>query len=187
MSATACGLAVAVIGCVSGGIAFGSGYHDTRRLLEGGPGLPVLYVTLRFVATWLAAWSAVPGGLFAPSLAIGAGIGSDVALLLDAGPHTTALIALGMAGFLAAVTQAPLTAFIIVMEMVDGHSMVLSLMASAMLASLVSRMISRPLYEALAEHMVANAIAGPATPAAPPVGAAPPADPPPTGEPGPVR
>lgn len=53
-----------------------------------------------------------------------------------------------MAGFLAAVTQAPLTAFIIVMEMVDGHSMVLSLMAS-----LISRMISRPLHETLAEHM----------------------------------
>jgi H+/Cl- antiporter ClcA len=68
-----------------------------------------------------------------------------------------ALIALGMAGFLAAATQAPLTAFIIVMEMVDGHSMVLSLMAAAMLASLVSRMISRPLYDTLAEHMVARA------------------------------
>lgn len=65
---------------------------------------------------------------------------------------------MGMAGFLAAVTQAPLTAFIIVMEMVDGHSMVLSLMAAAMLASLVSRMISRPLYDTLAEHMVGKAI-----------------------------
>jgi H+/Cl- antiporter ClcA len=65
---------------------------------------------------------------------------------------------MGMAGFLAAVTQAPLTAFIIVMEMVDGHSMVLSLMAAAMLASLVSRMISRPLYDTLAEHMVGRAI-----------------------------
>jgi H+/Cl- antiporter ClcA len=62
-----------------------------------------------------------------------------------------------MAGFLAAVTQAPLTAFIIVMEMVDGHSMVLSLMASAMLASVVSRMISRPLYDTLAEHMLSRA------------------------------
>ncbi|WP_442975461.1 hypothetical protein, partial [Salmonella enterica] len=40
---------------------------------------------------------------------------------------------------------------IIVMEMVAGHTMVLSLMASALLASLVSRQISRPLYESLAE------------------------------------
>jgi hypothetical protein len=61
---------------------------------------------------------------------------------------------MGMAAFLAAVTQAPLTAFIIVMEMVDGHSLVLSLMASAMIASMISRMIARPLYESLALHML---------------------------------
>jgi H+/Cl- antiporter ClcA len=62
-----------------------------------------------------------------------------------------ALIALGMTGFLAAATQAPLTAFIIVMEMVNGHAMVLSLMACALVASGVSRMLSRPLYGALAQ------------------------------------
>ena len=56
-----------------------------------------------------------------------------------------------MAGFLAAVTQAPLTAFIIVMEMVDGHALVMSLMASALVASGVSRLISAPLYPSLAE------------------------------------
>ena len=82
----------------------------------------------------------------------------DALARLAASEHGPALIAMGMAGFLAAVTQAPLTAFIIVMEMVDGHSMVLSLMAAAMLASLVSRMISRPLYDTLAEHMVSRAI-----------------------------
>ena len=38
-----------------------------------------------------------------------------------------------------------------VMEMVDGHGMVLSLMASALLASLLSRLLSPPLYGALAE------------------------------------
>jgi H+/Cl- antiporter ClcA len=54
-----------------------------------------------------------------------------------------------MTGFLAAVTQAPLTSFIIVMEMVAGQSMVLSLMACALIASLVSRLISAPLYSAL--------------------------------------
>jgi H+/Cl- antiporter ClcA len=56
-----------------------------------------------------------------------------------------------MVGFLAAVTQAPLTAFIIVMEMVDGHTMVLSLMACALVASGVSRLLSRPLYSVLSQ------------------------------------
>ena len=57
-----------------------------------------------------------------------------------------------MAGFLAAATQAPLTAFIIVMEMVDGHAMVLTLMACALVASGMSRLLTVPLYKALA-HM----------------------------------
>ena len=56
------------------------------------------------------------------------GVGHNVSLLAGA-DIAPALIAMGMAAFLAAVTQAPLTAFIIVMEMVDGHAMVLSLMA----------------------------------------------------------
>ena len=148
--ATGCGLVIALVGCVSGGATFGSGYEYTRQLLEGHADLPVLYVTLRMVATWLATWSGVPGGLFAPSLAIGAGIGNDVALLTGWATESPALIALGMVGFLAAVTQAPITSFIIVMEMVDGHAMVLSLMTAALGASLIARWLAHPLYSALA-------------------------------------
>ena len=148
--AAGCGLAIAILGLVSGGATFGSGYDYTRRLLEGHTDMPLLYVTLRLVATWLAVWSGVPGGLFAPSLAIGAGVGNDVALLVQMGEGSAPLIALGMCAFLAAVTQAPITAFIIVMEMVDGHAMVLSLMAAALISSLVARWLSRPLYSALA-------------------------------------
>jgi H+/Cl- antiporter ClcA len=154
--AAACGLAIACIGWASGGATFGSGYDFTKSLVAGNTSLPLLYVTLRFVATWLAIWSGVPGGLFAPSLAIGAGIGSDVALLCNVGSQSPALIALGMACFLAAITQAPITAFIIVMEMVDGHSMVLSLMAATLLASLIARWIARPIYPALAAVQLAS-------------------------------
>lgn len=146
--AAGCALVVAVIGLVSGGATWGSGYAQTRGLLEGDTGLSVFYTPLKFVATWLTAWTGVPAGIFAPSLAIGAGIGSDVAALTGFAERP-ALIALGMAGFLAAVTQAPLTAFIIVMEMVAGQSMVLSLMACALVASGLSRLISAPLYAAL--------------------------------------
>lgn len=154
--AAACGLAIACIGWVSGGATFGSGYDFTKSLVAGSTSLPLLYVTLRFIATWLAIWSGVPGGLFAPSLAIGAGIGSDVALLCHVDAQSPALIAMGMACFLAAITQAPITAFIIVMEMVDGHSMVLSLMAATLLASLIARWIARPIYPALAAVQLAS-------------------------------
>ncbi len=147
--AAACGLAVAVLGVVSHGDAFGSGYEHTINMLDGKDTDSGLYVLLKFMATWLTAWAGVPGGLFAPSLAIGGALGNDIAQLTGY-VNAPTLIALGMAGFLAAVTQAPLTSFIIVMEMVDGHALVLSLMSSALVASGVSRLISAPLYSALA-------------------------------------
>lgn len=156
-------LVIAVIGLVTGGATFGAGSEAVKHMLAGEADVPSFYVTLKFVATWLSAWVGVPGGIFAPSLSIGAGVGHNVATLTGSDSIAPALIAMGMAAFLAAVTQAPLTAFIIVMEMVDGHAMVLSLMASAMLASLISRMLARPLYETLAHHM-ASALPGPASP-----------------------
>lgn len=154
--AAGCGLLIALIGFISGGGSFGSGYQSTRELVHGHATVPLLYVASRFAATWLASWSGVPGGLFAPSLAIGAGLGTDVAVLTGWHADAPALIALGMAGFLAAVTQAPITAFIIVMEMVDGHSMVLSLMAAALGSSLIARWLARPLYGALAAAQLAG-------------------------------
>jgi H+/Cl- antiporter ClcA len=148
--AAGCGLVVAILGVVSSGETYGSGYAHNRAMLENTNDTSPLYVLLKFVATWLSTWAGVPAGVFAPSLAIGGALGNDIAQLTSYANAPT-LIALGMAGFLAAVTQAPLTAFIIVMEMVDGHALVLSLMASAMVASGVSRLISAPLYPSLAE------------------------------------
>lgn len=148
--AAGCGLVVAVLGVVSNGETYGSGYAHNRAMLENTDDTSPLYALLKFVATWLSTWAGVPAGVFAPSLAIGGALGNDIAQLTSYGNAPT-LIALGMAGFLAAVTQAPLTAFIIVMEMVDGHALVLSLMASALVASGVSRLISAPLYPSLME------------------------------------
>lgn len=155
--AAVCGLVIAVIGLASDGATFGAGAQEVRHMLAGESDASRLYVLLKFVATWLTAWSGVPGGIFAPSLSIGAGIGHDVAQLVAGAQFQTlapSLIAMGMAGFLAAATQAPLTSFIIVMEMIDGRPMVLSLMAAAMIASLIARLISRPLYSTLSALMM---------------------------------
>ena len=155
--AVALGLVIAVIGMVSGGMTFGSGTEAARELLHAEH--PINHAdtfgVLKFVATGLTAWTGVPGGLFAPSLSVGAGIGYNVSTLLGYGVNT-GIIAMGMTAFLAAVTQAPLTAFIIVMELIDGRPMVLSLMAVAMVAATISRMISRPLYETLSKRMLDN-------------------------------
>jgi H+/Cl- antiporter ClcA len=153
--AAGCAFGVALIGLVTQGATAGAGAATTRELLEGQSDLPAVYTVLKFCATWLSAWTGVPAGVFAPSLAIGAGIGHDVALLTGVGAERAIpLIALGMVGFLAATTQGPITAFIIVMEMVAGHAMVLSLMATALLASGVARLITRPMYLELAALLV---------------------------------
>jgi H+/Cl- antiporter ClcA len=149
--ALACAAAVAVIGLVTGGQTAGAGYAPTRAMLEAQSDLPVVYTALKMCATWLSVWTGLPAGVFSPSLAIGAGIGHDVAAAAGvAGDAAIPLIALGMVGFLAAATQGPITAFIIVMEMVAGHAMVLSLMACAMLAAGLSRLVAHPLYGELA-------------------------------------
>ncbi len=165
--AALCGFAVAVISLISGGETVGVGHEHTRMLLDvsdvdATERDPFVFTGLKFVASWLSAWSGVPGGIFGPSLSLGASVGADLAWLLDS-PHGAALIALGMCGFLAAVTQTPITAMIIVMEMTDGHSMVLSLMACALVASLVSRMISRPLYSTMSALMM-RSLRDPAAP-----------------------
>ncbi|MFT3719866.1 chloride channel protein [Pseudorhodoferax sp.] len=168
--AAGCGFVVALIGLISQGAAVGGGHHHTRELLAAASAQDhaiLTYTGLKFVASWLSAWSGAPGGIFGPALSIGASWGADVAAITGS-PHLPALIALGMAGFLAAITQTPITAMIIVMEMTDGHAMVLSLIGCALLASLISRMVSRPLYATLCELLVRE-LHGRAPPGAPAV------------------
>lgn len=150
--AGACGLLVAVLGYVSDGAAHGSGYQATRLALEGTQPLAPFYALQKMLASLLSYFSGIPGGIFAPSLAVGAGLGQDLANLGLGAVSSSTWIALSMAAFLAAVTQAPMTAFVIVMEMIDGHALVVSLIASAFLASLVSRSLSPPLYHTLAQR-----------------------------------
>jgi H+/Cl- antiporter ClcA len=153
-----CGLIVALLGVVSHGAAHGSGYTFTREMLNGNIPETWQYAPVKYLATIFTYLSGVPGGIFAPSLAIGAGIGNDMLPLFGHYHTATAISVLCMAGFLAAVTQAPLTSFIIVMEMIDGHEMVISLMAIALISSIVSKLFSPPLYATLAEKQIANLV-----------------------------
>lgn len=147
----ACGLIVAVIGVASGGHTFGSGYAEARAMLEGRAQLGASYPLLKMASMVGSYLPGAPGGLFAPSLAIGAGIGNALHLIFGQ-MQLPMLIALGMVGYLAAVTQSPITAFVIVIEMINGHALVISLMATALISSQVSKLFAPALYEALSER-----------------------------------
>jgi H+/Cl- antiporter ClcA len=105
---------------------------------------------LKFLATLLSAISGIPGGIFAPSLAIGAGIASDLSQFF---PHTPigALVLIGMVSYLTGVIRAPITSFVITSEMTNDHAMVIPLMAAALIANAASKtVLSDGLYHALA-------------------------------------
>ncbi|WP_028211275.1 chloride channel protein [Paraburkholderia mimosarum] len=146
-----CGLFIAVIGVASGGHLFGSGYAEARNMLEGHSHLGAVYPVLKMASMVGSYLPGTPGGIFAPSLAIGAGIGNALHMVFGQ-MQLPMLIALGMVGYLAAVTQSPITAFVIVIEMIDGHALVISLMATALVSSQISKLFAPPLYEALAHR-----------------------------------
>lgn len=144
-----CALLVAGLGVVSHGAANGSGYSLTKAMLNGSINETWYYPIVKYLSTIFTYLSGIPGGIFAPALSIGAGIGYDLATIFHYHGIAIAFSALCMAGFLAGVTQAPITSFIIVMEMIDGHEMVISLMAVSLIATVTSRAFSRPLYSIL--------------------------------------
>lgn len=148
--AAGCGLGTAVIGLATGGLTYGTGYTETKAALEGTAQLPFYFLIAKMAVIWLAFLSRIPGGVFAPSLAVGAGMGANIAFFLPP-EQSAALLTLGMVAFLAGMTQAPITSFVIVMEMTANHQMLLPLMATAVIAHGFSRSVSPvPLYHALA-------------------------------------
>ncbi len=152
--AALCGLLVAALGYGTGGLSYGSGYQEARSILVGHAHLPWFYAPTRALATLLSYLSGIPAGLLAPSLSVGAGLGQSLADLFGRDAAVSFAI-LGMCAFLAGVTQAPLTALVIVMEMTAQHGMILPLMVSAALATAVSKLLSPPLYQTLAQRYAA--------------------------------
>ncbi|RDV05865.1 chloride channel protein [Undibacter mobilis] len=154
-----CGLGVALCGLASGDLAYGTGYEQVKTALESGTPLPESFGLLKFAATALTAISGIPGGIFAPSLAVGAGIGSNVAQFFHGAPIGPIII-LGMVAYFSGVVQAPITAFVIVTEMTGNHAMVLPVMAASLIAYACSRLVCpEGIYHALAKSFVqANSV-----------------------------
>jgi len=160
------GLIVAVLGLMSHGSTYGTGYEQARGALEGRP-LAWSYAPMKLLATLASTLSGIPGGIFAPSLSVGAGLGSALAPFFP-GTSAGAIVVLGMAGYFAGVVQAPITAFVIIVEMTADHGMVIPLMAAAVLGFGTSRLICpHPLYHTLAEAFIAANRPAPPEPTTP--------------------
>jgi CIC family chloride channel protein len=152
------GLAVGFLALISTDI-LGNGYEVIVKIIDGQyllMGLLGLLV-LKTLATTLSVGSNAVGGLFTPSLLIGALLGVALAqmgvmLHLPVG-NTLLYAAIGMAAVLAAVSQAPLMSMLMVLEMTLNSSLLFPIMIASVLASMVVyRLQSSSTYPVVSSH-----------------------------------
>src|SRR3546814_4769895 len=92
---------------MASGNSWGTCYEAARALIEGEQASP-WFGLAKFIATLATALSGIPGGIFAPSLATGAGFGSWLSELFPNDPGG-AVVLLGMIAYFTGVVRAPLT------------------------------------------------------------------------------
>ncbi len=147
--AFSCGLIVALIAYASDYSSSGTGYATAKAIITGQADWNPLYPLLKIGSTLASYLSGIPGGIFAPSLATGAGIGANLGHWLPVAPISV-MVLLGMVGYFSGVVQSPITAFIIVMEMTNDQDMMLALIATSFIAFGASRLVCpTPIYHVL--------------------------------------
>jgi len=145
------GFIVASFNYLSIGQIAGSG-KDEVLLMLGGTGLGLDFVVMKYFATLTSLASTIPGGLFMPSISIGAGIGSEVASFYTQ-IDTQVIIIMAMIAYLSAVIRAPLTSVFVILEMTTTLHLLIPGLMVAFIASWISKQIfTQPIYEALADN-----------------------------------
>lgn len=153
------GLAVGIMGWFVPEV-LGVGYDYVEKVLNGDTLLKmlVLLAILKICATAVCYASGNAGGIFGPSLFIGAMTGGAVGSVAHhffpaytAEPGAYALVGMGTA--FAGIVRTPMTSVIMIFEMTRDYTIIVPLMISNMIAYLISWQFQRePIYEALAHQ-----------------------------------
>lgn len=140
------GLLVGVAGFFAPAVLH-DGYRAIEDFLRGAAGYTLLgvavFVLVKYLACCVTLGSGGSGGVFAPSLVLGAGLGHGFGLLLRlalpgaALAPASAYALVGMAGMVAGVMHAPLTGMFLVLEVTGGYGLILPLMIVSVLSMLV--------------------------------------------------
>jgi len=145
------GLCVGMLGLIEPG-AIGEGYEAVSAALSGemvAGGALLLFLLIKLLATTITLGSNSPGGIFAPSLVLGALLGYGFGGLLhwimpEMGFATPAFFALAaMAGLISGSMQAPFTGIMLALETTNGWTGTLPLILVSVLSVLVSRTFLR--------------------------------------------
>jgi CIC family chloride channel protein len=129
---------------------YGVGYPVLGRAVDGryAIGFVLLLMVGKILATSLTIGIGGSGGVFAPSLFVGAMLGEAFGLVLHAAdpalaPSPGAFALIGMGAVFAGAARTPITAVLIMFELTGEYRIILPLMLAIALAAGVSKLLSR--------------------------------------------
>lgn len=151
-----------LVGCIGLGLPgiMGAGYETMDAALHDQFGWKILLLLLlaKFVATVICFSSGTPGGMFAPTLFMGATLGGGVGLLIGNIPGMpsvagSAYVLVGMGTLFAGIFRAPMTSIFMVFEVSASYMIILPVMISNTIAYLISRSFQpTPFFELMARQ-----------------------------------
>ena len=143
------GAAVGALALLMPGV-LGVGYESINLALVGSPTLTMLLLLLvaKLVAVCITLGSGGSGGVFAPSLFLGAMLGGAVGLCVqtlmpETTGHVGAYALVGMGAVVAATTQAPITAILVVFELTNDYRIMLPLMTACIIATMLAARLGK--------------------------------------------
>jgi len=149
------GLLVGIIGVFLPQV-FGNGYTFIEQVLHGHGVWYILaaLVVMKAVATSITLGSGLPGGVFAPSLFLGAVAGGTFGKLLQfafpaMGISAGAFAMVGMGAFLAAATHAPMTGIFLLFEITSSYQIIVPIMITCVIGVTICRRFHRYSLETL--------------------------------------
>ncbi|STX29289.1 voltage-gated chloride channel protein (ClC-type) [Legionella beliardensis] len=156
----------AVIGALVGFLAVshlplvGGGYVIIEQSLHIFPTFPVLIslIIWRFMGTMVSYMTGVPGGVFAPLLALGTLLGLAcfelfIRLAPDLGIHPGMFAVAGMGALFSAAVRAPITGIVLIVEMTQNYLLILPLMVACLTATTIVQLANNPpIYTQLLER-----------------------------------
>ncbi|CRL62246.1 H(+)/Cl(-) exchange transporter ClcA [Proteus vulgaris] len=152
-----CGLLALIIPEITGG-----GFNIIPALSTGQYSLIalLLFFILRTITSIISFASGAPGGIFAPTLALGTLFGSAFGLMAtllfpDYQIQIGTFAIAGMGALFAATVRAPLTGIVLVLEMTDNYQLILPMIITCLGATMLAQLLGgRPIYTVLLERIL---------------------------------
>jgi CIC family chloride channel protein len=157
------GLVIAIIGILFPEM-IGGGYNTISQVLDESFTLYFLVILFigRMLLTIFSYGTGVPGGIFAPMLALGVVFGMLFGIIMQhyfpgLVSHPGIFAVAGMAGIFASTVRAPLTGLVLAVEMTSNYELILPLIITTVTASVVTAQLgNEPIYTTLLKRTLAN-------------------------------